>query len=75
VADAIREVFDYPATFAETLAPQAARFGLRPGDGLAILRWLLGLVRDPDTGDWIEAARQSLGEGSQGARPPGRMNA
>ncbi len=75
VADAIRDAFDYPATFAETLAPLAARFGLRRGDGLAMLRWLLGLVGDPDAGDWIEEARQSLGEGSQGARPPGRMNA
>ena len=75
VTEAIRDVYDYPATFAETLAPQAARFGLRRGDGLAMLRWLLGLVGDPDAGDWIEEARQSLGEGSQKARPPGRMNA
>jgi hypothetical protein len=75
VADAIRDVYDYPATFAETLAPQAARFGLRRGDGLTMLRWLLELVGDPDAGDWIEKARQSPGEGPQGARPPGRMNA
>ena len=75
MADAIRDVYDYPATFAETLAPQAARFGLRRGDGLALLRWLLGLVGDPDAGDWIEEARQSLAEGSPGARPYGGMDA
>jgi len=73
VADAIRDVYDYPATFAETLAPHAARFGLRRGDGLAMLRWLLELVGDPSTGDWIEEARQSRREG--GPRPPGRTNA
>ncbi len=75
VADAVRDVYDYPARFAETLAPQAARFGLQRGGGLAMLRWLLELVGDPDASDWIEEARQSLGEGSRGARPPGRMNA
>ncbi len=73
VADAIRDVFDYPAMFAETLAPHAGRFGLRRGDGLAMLRWLLELVGDPDTGEWIEEARQSRREG--GPRPPGRTNA
>jgi len=57
MADAIRSVYDYPATFADSLAPHAARFGLRRGDGLALLRWLLGLVGDPDTVQWIEEAR------------------
>src|SRR5438270_3100555 len=33
VAEAIRHVYDYPATFAAELAPHAAAFGLRRGDG------------------------------------------
>ncbi len=57
VTDAIRGVFDYPGTFADTLAPHATRFGLRRGDGVAVLRWLLDLVGDPETGQWMEEAR------------------
>lgn len=57
IADAIRAVFDYPGTFADALAPHAARFGLRHGDGLALLRWLLDLVRDADTPRWMDEAR------------------
>ena len=57
IADAIRGGYDYPGTFVETLAPLAARFGLRRGDGLALLRWLLEFVEDPDTAQWIGEAR------------------
>jgi predicted transcriptional regulator of viral defense system len=60
VADAIRAVYDYPGTFAEALAPHAARFGLRRGDGLALLRWLLDLVGDPETSRWMTEARDSV---------------
>jgi predicted transcriptional regulator of viral defense system len=60
VADAIRGAFDYPATFGEELAPYATRFGLRRGDGLALLRWLLELVGDPDTARWLEEAGASV---------------
>lgn len=56
VADAIRAVYDYPGTFADRLAPYAARFGLRRGDGIGLLRWFLGLVGDPDSSRWIEEA-------------------
>ncbi len=59
-ADAIRAVYDYPATFAEALAPHAARFGLRRVDGLALLRWLLDLVGDPDTSRWMTEARDTI---------------
>ncbi len=59
-ADAIRAVYDYPGTFAEALAPHAARFGLRRGDGLALLRWLLDLVGDPDTSRWMTEARDTI---------------
>ncbi len=57
VADAIRGAYDYPGTFADALAPHAARFGLRRGDGIALLRWLLDLVGDPETSRWMEEAR------------------
>ena len=68
IADAIRGVYDYPGTFADTLAPLAARFGLRRGDGLALLRWLLDLVDDPDTAQWIDEARSHVVHDS--ASPP-----
>ncbi len=57
VADALRGVYDYAGTFAETLAPHAAQLGLRRGDGVAVLRWLLDLVGDPETAEWMEQAR------------------
>lgn len=60
VADAIREVYDYPGTVAKTLNPHAAQFGLRRGDGVALLRWLLDLVGDPQTTEWIEEVRAGL---------------
>lgn len=62
VAQSIREVYDYPGTFAEALAPHAARFGLRRGDGLALLQWLLGLVGYPNTQLWLDEARRSLAD-------------
>ncbi len=60
VAQSIRGISDYPGTFADSLAPLAGRFGLRRGDGLALLRWLVGLVDDPDSAKWIEEARAHL---------------
>ena len=71
IADAIRAAQDYPGTFADTLCPHAARFGLCKGDGLALLRWLLDLVGDPDTAHWVaqagEHVRRADGDGSLGA--------
>ncbi len=60
VADGIRGVFDYPGTFAESLAPHAARLGLRRNDGFALLRWLLDLADDPNTPRWLNEARTHL---------------
>lgn len=57
VADALRGVHDYPGTFVETLAPHAAQLGLRRGDGVAVLRWLLDLVGDHETPRWMQEAR------------------
>jgi hypothetical protein len=57
VAGGIRGVYDYPGTFADALAPHAGKFGLRRNDGLALLRWLLDLVGDPQSTEWIDEAR------------------
>jgi hypothetical protein len=71
VADALRGAYDDPGTFSETLAPLAVRFGLRRGDGFALLRWLLDLVRDPQTPRWLKEAedhvRRSALERAEGA--------
>ena len=60
VADAIRNVFDYPGTFAERLAPHAGRFGLRRNDGSAMLHSLLDLVGDDETTRWMQEARNPM---------------
>lgn len=69
-ADAIRAVYDSPGTFAEALAPHAPSFGLRRGDGLALLRWLLDLVGDPNTSRWMIEARNNIQQGEPGQRTP-----
>jgi hypothetical protein len=62
VAESIRRVFDYPGSFAETLAQHAARFGFKRGDGLALLRWFLSLVGDAEADVWMAAAAQSVSD-------------
>lgn len=57
IADAIPRGYDYPASFAERLAPLAFKFGFRRGDGMAILGWLFELVGDPQTQVWMKEAR------------------
>ena len=57
IADSIRPVYDYPGTFADQLAPHAAKFGLRKEDGLGLLQWLLELTGDPDAKRWMAEAR------------------
>lgn len=66
IADAIRGIHDYPGTFADALAPQATRFGLRRGDGLALLRWLLDLVGDQQSERWMVEARTHLTRPAEG---------
>jgi hypothetical protein len=60
IADAIRRVYDYPGVFATCLSPHARRFGLRSGDGLSLLRWLLEIVGDDETEQWMDEARGSV---------------
>ncbi len=56
VAEAIRLTHEYPGTFADSLAPEAARFGLAKGAGVALLGWLLDLTGDPDKQRWMTEA-------------------
>lgn len=57
IGDALRGINDYPGTIADALAPHAARFGLRRGDGIALLRWMLDLIDDRDADRWMSEAR------------------
>jgi hypothetical protein len=58
------------SAFADSVAPHAQRFGLRRGDGLGLLRWLLELVGDPNTGLWITEARAHHERVTDVERPP-----
>lgn len=69
VADALRGAYDHPGTFAEALRPYSARFGLRRGDGLALLRWLLDIVGDRDTERWMEEARNHVASTTSAEHP------
>ena len=60
LVDAIRPIYDYPGTFADSLAPHAVRFGLRKGDGLALLQWLLDMTADPERGRWMDEAHAQV---------------
>lgn len=67
-ADAIRGAYDYPGTFADALAPHAAKFGLRRQDGIALLRRLLDLVGDRQTSEWMAEVRA---QAERAAEPEG----
>lgn len=69
VVDALRAVYDYPGTFAVTLAPAAAQLGLRRGDGMAVLRWLLDLVGDRDGTEWLAEAAAFPGDRKARSKP------
>lgn len=60
IADALREIKDYPSTVAKAIKPSAMKFGLAKQDGLALLEWLLGLTQDPQTALWVAEARDAL---------------
>jgi hypothetical protein len=70
IADSIREAYDYPGTFADSLAPHAFRFGLRRGDGVGLLRWFLDLVGDPQTAVWMREAQAHHERVTDIERPP-----
>lgn len=69
IVDSIRLVFDYPGTFAASLSPHAARFGLRRNDGLALLRWLFDLTKNEESAKWMQEARRSTEQNVDDTQP------
>jgi len=59
IGDALRSAFDYPGAMVSAIAPYAAAYGLRRGDGLGLLRWLLDLSGDPEREMWLAEAAAS----------------
>ncbi|HYM44995.1 MAG TPA: type IV toxin-antitoxin system AbiEi family antitoxin domain-containing protein [Solirubrobacteraceae bacterium] len=55
--EVVHRVFDYPGTIAERIAPYAARFGFRRGDGVALLDHLLMLADYSDRKEMVALAR------------------
>ncbi|WP_231493835.1 type IV toxin-antitoxin system AbiEi family antitoxin domain-containing protein [Nocardiopsis sp. CNT312] len=53
LAEALRDGHSRPSTMARSLAGHAGRFGLRRGDGVALLRWLLDLTTAPERNHWL----------------------
>lgn len=70
IADALRNVYDYPTNVADALAPHAARFGMQRHDGVALLKWMLDLVGDHQADLWISEARASRGSTTEPERAP-----
>lgn len=64
ISDALRGVFDYPGLVADAIAPYAAAYGLRRGDGLGLLRWLLDIGGDPEREVWLQEAAEPGGDDS-----------
>jgi hypothetical protein len=72
VAQALRQINDYPGTVADAIAPLAARFGLRRHDSLGLLRWLLELAPDSDVPQWLDEARAHM-DRARSAQDDGRV--
>ncbi|MFV2196978.1 type IV toxin-antitoxin system AbiEi family antitoxin domain-containing protein [Nocardiopsis sp. LOL_012] len=53
LAEALRDGHSHPAAMARSLSGYAARLGLRRGDGVALLRWLLELATAPERNHWL----------------------
>jgi predicted transcriptional regulator of viral defense system len=70
ISDSLRNVYDYPSMFAESLGVHAPKFRLRRGDGIALLKELLDLVGDPETDFWMSEARASVGRDFDKERAP-----
>ncbi len=59
VGAVLTRVFDYPPVVAKALAPHAARFGFRKGDGVALLDYLLSRTTTRDRAEFVRTARQA----------------
>lgn len=62
VVKALRQANDDPRSFATALGPLAHRFGLRKGDGKALLRWILELSPDPAMSAWLNEVNAHMKE-------------
>jgi hypothetical protein len=71
--DALRDMVDDAGTFADELAPHAAHFGLRRGDGVALLGWLLDLLGAQGTQRYLEEARAHVARAAPPAAPTPRI--
>lgn len=58
-AEVIDRVFEYPHAIAERIAPHAASFGFRRGDGAALLDHLLALADYEDRAKVVAVARSA----------------
>jgi len=56
-AEVVRRAQDYPSTIAQCIAPLAARFGFRRGDGVALLDHLLLLANYSERAETVALAR------------------
>jgi Transcriptional regulator, AbiEi antitoxin len=56
-AEVVHRVLDYPAAIAQCIAPVAARFGFRRGDGVALLDHLLLLANHSERAEMVVLAR------------------
>jgi hypothetical protein len=61
-AEVVHRVLDYPNTIAECVAPSAARYGFRRGDGVALLDYLLNLA---NYGGRLEMVALARGDGER----------
>jgi hypothetical protein len=68
IGDALQGTNEDPGTVAVALAPHAARFGLRRGDGLALLGWLLDLIDDREADLWMSEARSHVNRRTESER-------
>jgi hypothetical protein len=75
VSSAMRGVYEYPGTIARALAPQAARFGFRRNDGVAMLDWMTDVVGDPERDFWLSVARDDFDGSKNSGRAPALTNA
>jgi hypothetical protein len=58
-AEMVDRVLDYPSVIVERIGPFAARFGLPPGDGVALLDELLTLAGYRDRETMLQEARSA----------------
>jgi hypothetical protein len=58
-AEVLDHVYDYPRVIAESVGPYAARFGLTPGDGVALLDYLLKLAEYRDRAAMVQMAGET----------------